>query len=41
MGDIAKLLLVKIIRLHIANAGVALLVVVVVKIVSDAGSRVG
>ena len=41
LGDITKLLLVKLIGLHVANTGVASLVVVVVKIVSDAGLRVG
>ena len=41
MGDIFKLLLVKLIRLLIANAGVAALVIVVVKIVGHAGLRVG
>ena len=41
MGDIVKLLLVKLIGLLIADAGVASLVVVVVKIVGDAGLRVG
>ena len=41
MGDIVKLLLGKLIGLLIADAGVASLVVVVVKIVSDASLRVG
>ena len=41
MGDIVKLLLVKLIGLLIANAGVATLVVVIVKIVRDAGLRIG
>ena len=41
MGDVIKLLLVKLIRLLIANAGVATLVVVIVKIGCDAGLRVG
>ena len=41
MGDSGKLLLMKLIRFLIANAGVAALVVVVVKIIRDAGLGVG
>ena len=41
MGDVVKLLSVTLIRLLIANAGVAALVVVIVKIGRDAGLRVG
>ena len=41
MGDVIKLLLVKLVRLMIANTGVATLVVVIVKIVRDAGLRIG
>ena len=41
MGDIVKLLLVILIRLLIANAGVATLVVVIVKIVGHAGLGIG
>ena len=41
MGDNGKLLLMKLIRFLIANAEVAALVVVVVKIIRDAGLRVG
>ena len=41
LGDITKLLLVKFIGLHVANAGVASLVVIIVKIVGDAGLRIG
>ena len=41
MGDVVKLLLVKFIRLIIANAGVAPLVVVIIKIVGHAGLGVG
>jgi len=41
LGDIIKLLLVELIRLLIANAGVAALVVVIVKMIGNAGLRVG
>ena len=41
MGDIVKLLFMKLTRLLAANTGVASFVVVVVKIVSNAGLRVG
>ena len=41
LGDIIKLLLVKLIGLLIANTGVATLVIVIVKIVRDAGLRIG
>ena len=41
MGEVVKLLLVKLIRLLIADAGVAALVVVVVKIVGHAGLGIG
>ena len=41
MGDVSKVLLVKLIRLLITDAGVAALVVVIVKIVSDAGLGIG
>ena len=41
MGDIVRLLLVKMIKLYLANAGVAALVVVTVKIVGDAGLSIG
>ena len=41
MGDVVKLLLVKLIRLLISNAGVATLVIVVVNIVGDVGLGIG
>ena len=41
LGDITKLLLVKLIGLYMTNAGVASLVVIIVKIVGDAGLRIG
>ena len=41
MGDVVKLLLMKLIRLLIADAGVAPLVVAIVKIVGHAGLGVG
>jgi len=41
LGDIIKLLLVKLIRLHIANTGVATLVIIIVKTVGDAGLGIG
>ena len=41
MGDVIKLPLVRLIRLMIANTGVATLVVVIVKIVRDAGLCIG
>lgn len=41
MGDIVKFLLMKLIGLLIVNAGVAPLVVVIVKIIRDAGLRIG
>ena len=41
MGDVVKLLLMKLIRLLIADAGVAALVIVIVKIVGDAGLGIG
>jgi len=41
LGDVVKLLLVKLIRLMIANTGVAPVVVVVVKIGRDAGLGIG
>ena len=41
MGDVVKLLLVILIRLLIANAGVATLVVVIVEIVGHAGLGIG
>ena len=40
MGDIVKLLMMILIRLLRANAGVAALVIIVVKILGDAGLRV-
>jgi len=40
LSDITKLLLVKLIGLHITNIGVASLVVIIVKIVSDADRRI-
>ena len=36
MGDIVKLLLVKLIWLQVANTGVATVVIIVVKILGDA-----
>ena len=41
MGDIVKLLLVKVIGLQIANAGVTAVVVVVVNILGDATLGIG
>ena len=41
MGDIIKLLLMKLVRLHVANAGVATLVIIIVKIVGHAGLGIG
>ena len=41
MGDIVKLLLAKLIRLLVANAGVATVMIIVIKIRGDAGLRVG
>ena len=41
MGDIVKYVLVKLIRLLTANTGMATRVVVIVKIVRDAGLHIG
>ena len=41
MDDVVKLLLMKLIRLQVANTGVAAVVVVVVKIVRDADLGIG
>jgi len=41
LGDVVKLLLMKLIGLQVGNAGVPAVVVVVVKIVGDAGLRIG
>ena len=41
MNDVIKLLLVRLIRLLLTNTRVAKLVVVIVKIVGDAGLRIG
>ena len=40
LGNITKLLLVKLIGLHITNVRAASLVVTIVKIVGDAGRRI-
>ena len=37
MGDIVKCLLVKLIRLLVANAGVATVIIIIIKIRGDAG----
>ena len=41
MGEIVKVLLMKLIRLLIADAGVALLVITIVKMVGHAGLGIG
>ena len=41
MGDVVQLLLMKLIRLKVVNAGVAAVVVIVVKIVDDVGLGIG
>jgi len=41
LGDIVKLLLMKLIGLYIANTGVTAVVVIVVKIVGDATLGIG
>ena len=41
LGDIVKILLVKLIWLQVASAGVAAVVMVIVKIVGDAGIGIG
>ena len=41
MGDVVKLLLVKLIRLLAANTGVAVVVVVIVKLFRDADLGIG
>ena len=41
LGDIVKILLVKLIWLQVANAGVVAVVMVIVKIVGDAGIGIG